>query len=156
MDAGGARGKIKGDINVTPLIDIMLVLLIIFIAMVPALSKAAKVVVPQVNTQVKPPKTKDIPVVISVTYEGRFFLQTTEITLAEMSEKIYEVARLQPFNMRRVILKVDEDAPFQYAVDALDKIRMAGDRVKKETSENPKFEGLDGGDIKVPVSYLRK
>ncbi|MBK7294370.1 MAG: biopolymer transporter ExbD [Holophagaceae bacterium] len=48
MDAGGAKGKQKSDINVTPLIDIVLVLLIVFIVMVPGLDKATKVVVPQV------------------------------------------------------------------------------------------------------------
>jgi biopolymer transport protein ExbD len=94
--------------------------------------------------------------VVSVTSEGRFFLQTKEIQLADMTEQLYDVIRLQPFNLRRVILKVDEDARFQYAVDALDRIRLAGDRVKQETRENPKFEGLDGGDVKVPISYLRK
>ncbi len=156
MNSGGSRGQINSEINVTPLIDIMLVLLIVFIAMVPALNKAAKVVVPQVNTQVNPPKSKEVPIVVSVTSEGRFFLQTKEIQLADMTEQLYDVIRLQPFNLRRVILKVDEDARFQYAVDALDRIRLAGDRVKQETRENPKFEGLDGGDVKVPISYLRK
>ncbi len=156
MDSGSSRGKIKSDINVTPLIDIMLVLLIIFIAMIPALNKAAKVVVPQVNTQVNQPKTKEVPIVISVTVEGRFFLQTKEIQINDMAEQLYQVVRLQPFNLRRVILKVDEDARFQYAVDALDRIRLAGERVKQETRENPRFEGLDGGDVKVPISYLRK
>lgn len=94
--------------------------------------------------------------VISVTTEGRFFLQTKEIQITDMTDQLVEVIRLQPFNLRRVILKIDEDARFQYAVDALDRIRLAGEKVKQETRENPKFEGLDGGDVKVPISYLRK
>ena len=47
MDAGGSKSKQKSDINVTPLIDIVLVLLIVFIVMVPGLDKATKVVVPR-------------------------------------------------------------------------------------------------------------
>ena len=48
MDAGAPRGKAKSDINVTPLIDIVLVLLIVFIVLVPGLTKALPVAVPRV------------------------------------------------------------------------------------------------------------
>ena len=63
MDAGGPKGKAKSDINVTPLIDIVLVLLIVFIVMVPGLSKALPVVVPQVVKVDKPtpPDPKNPP-----------------------------------------------------------------------------------------------
>ncbi len=69
----------RSDINVTPLIDIVLVLLIIFIVMVPGLSKAAKVVVPQVvKTDVPPPPNpKDPPLVITID-ENKLMAQVGE------------------------------------------------------------------------------
>ena len=56
MDVGGPRGKAKSEINVTPLIDIVLVLLIVFIVMVPSLSKLLPVSVPRVVTTPVPPE----------------------------------------------------------------------------------------------------
>ena len=76
MDAGGPKGKAKSDINVTPLIDIVLVLLIVFIVMVPGLDKATKVVVPQVVQSTTPPKPDPNNILIQVDQEGALMLQS--------------------------------------------------------------------------------
>jgi len=154
MDAGGPKGQAKSDINVTPLIDIVLVLLIVFIVMVPGLSKAQNVTVPQVVPT--PPQTNVIPpLVISIDKDGNYMLQSDKIQLDDMAEKIQAAAGLQERNSRKVYLKVDEEMPFGKAVDAMDQIRLAGDRLKVESVK--KFaDGTDGGDIKVSISIKRR
>jgi len=158
MDAGGAKGKAKSDINVTPLIDIVLVLLIVFIVMVPGLTKAANVVVPQVIQTTNPPPVdqNNPPVVISVTQDGKFMLQSEEVELTALADKLVPVIKLMPLDGRKVFLKIDEEMKFQYAVDALDQIRTANDRVKKETAANPAFNGFMGMDTKVAVSIKKR
>ncbi len=156
MDAGGAKGKQKSDINVTPLIDIVLVLLIVFIVMVPGLDKATKVVVPQVVVQQKvtPPDPNNI--LIQIDQEGAMTLQQDKIDAQGLKDRLPEAVMLQPLNYRKVFLKVDEDVKFQAMVDVLDAIRVASNTAKKKSLELPdKFLGQDGGDVKVAVS-LRK
>jgi len=156
MDAGGAKGKQKSDINVTPLIDIVLVLLIVFIVMVPGLDKATKVVVPQVVVQQKvtPPDPNNI--LIQIDQEGAMTLQQDKVDAQGLKDRLPEAVMLQPLNYRKVFLKVDEDVKFQAMVDVLDAIRVASNTAKKKSLELPdKFLGQDGGDVKVAVS-LRK
>ncbi len=156
MDAGGARGKQKSDINVTPLIDIVLVLLIVFIVMVPGLDKATKVVVPQVvvQTKVTPPDPNNI--LIQMDQDGILTLQQDKIDAQGLKDRLPEAVMLQPLNYRKVFLKVDEDVKFQAMVDVLDAIRVASNTAKKKSLELPdKFLGQDGGDVKVAVT-LRK
>ena len=159
MDAGGAKGKAKSDINVTPLIDIVLVLLIVFIVMVPGLTKAQNVVPPQVvEHPVDQPQDqpKDIPVVVSIDKDSKFFLQSDKIDPKDLKVKLVDVVKLQPLTDRKVILKVDEDVPFQQAVYALDMIKQAGDEVKKMARDNPAYQGVEGGDIKVPITIKKR
>ena len=156
MDAGGPKGKAKSDINVTPLIDIVLVLLIVFIVMVPGLSKAQSVTVPQVVVA-PPPTTPPLnpPLVISIDKDGNYMLQSDKIQLDDLAEKIQAAAGLQERNSRKVYLKVDEEMSFGKAVDAMDQIRLAGDRLKVESVK--KFtDGNDGGDIKVSISIKHR
>lgn len=156
MDAGSPKGKQKSDINVTPLIDIVLVLLIVFIVMVPGLSKAMKVVVPQVVQTATPPKPDPNNILIQVDQEGNMTLQQDKIDLQGLRERIPDAVMMQPLNYRKVFLKVDEDVKFQVMVDVLDAIRFASDQAKKKSLEQAdKFLGQDGGDVKVAVS-LRK
>jgi biopolymer transport protein ExbD len=156
MDAGGARGKAKSDINVTPLIDIVLVLLIVFIVMVPGLTKAQNVTVPQVVTA-PPPTTQPLnpPLVISIDKDGNYMLQSDKVQLEEIADKVQAAAGLQERNARKVYLKVDEEMAFGKAVDAMDQIRLAGDRLKVE-SVKKYTDGTDGGDIKVSITIKRR
>ncbi|NWJ42321.1 MAG: biopolymer transporter ExbD [Geothrix sp.] len=157
MDAGGAKGKQKSDINVTPLIDIVLVLLIVFIVMVPGLDKATKVVVPQVvvQTKVTPPDPNNI--LIQIDQDGTMTLQQDKIDIQGLKDRLPEAVMLQPLNYRKVFLKVDEDVKFQAMVDVLDTIRVASNTAKQKSLENgDKFLGQDGGDVKVAVSLKKR
>ncbi|MBK8789256.1 MAG: biopolymer transporter ExbD [Holophagaceae bacterium] len=157
MDAGGAKGKQKSDINVTPLIDIVLVLLIVFIVMVPGLDKATKVVVPQVVVQQKvtPPDPNNI--LIQMDQDGSLMLQQDKIDAQGLKDRLPEAVMLQPLGYRKVFLKVDEDVKFQAMVDVLDTIRVASNTAKQKSLENQdKFLGQDGGDVKVAVSLKKR
>jgi biopolymer transport protein ExbD len=157
MDAGGPKGKAKSDINVTPLIDIVLVLLIVFIIMVPGLSKAMKVVVPQVVVTATPPKPDPNNILIQIDKDGTMTLQQDKIDAQGLKDKLPDAVMLQPLNFRKVFLKVDEDVKFQVMVDALDAIRVSSDVAKKKSLEQvDKFQGQDGGDVKVAVSLKKR
>ena len=157
MDAGGAKGKQKSDINVTPLIDIVLVLLIVFIVMVPGLDKATKVVVPQVVTTATPPKPDPNNILIQIDQEGVMTLQQDKIDVQGLKDKLSDAVLLQPLGYRKVFLKVDEDVKFQAMVDVLDAIRVASDSAKKKSLvQQDKFQGQDGGDVKVAVSLKKR
>lgn len=157
MDAGGPKGKQKSDINVTPLIDIVLVLLIVFIVMVPGLSKAMKVVVPQVVQTTNVPKPDPNNILIQVDQDGSMTLQQDKIDADGLKAKLPDAVMLQPLNYRKVFLKVDEDVKFQAMVDVLDAIRVASEEAKKKSLEQlDKFQGQDGGDVKVAVSLKKR
>lgn len=157
MDAGGAKGKQKSDINVTPLIDIVLVLLIVFIVMVPGLDKATKVVVPQVVTRTDVPKVDPNNILIQLDQDGTMTLQQDKIDAQGLKDRLPEAVMLQPLGYRKVFLKVDEDVRFQTMVDVLDTIRVASNTAKQKSLENQdKFLGQDGGDVKVAVSLKKR
>lgn len=153
---GPSKGGAKSEINVTPLIDIVLVLLIVFIVMVPGLTKAQKVVVPQVVvTNQAPPASKN-SVVVTIDKDGKYFLQQDEVPLQELTSKLVPVIKLQPYGERKVVLKIEEDLPFQYAVNVLDVIRVASDQARKETLDGAGAGMQDGGDTKVAVAMKKK
>jgi biopolymer transport protein TolR len=152
MDAGAPKGRAKSEINVTPLIDIVLVLLIVFIVLVPGLTKALPVAVPRVvRTAVLPPQHQT-PLVVTLDAAGGLQLQSDPIELSRLADALVPVVQLQPAGMRRVFLKVDGGQPWQKVVDVLDQIRFASDRARRETAARPEWAGQDGGDIKVAIS----
>jgi biopolymer transport protein ExbD len=157
MDAGSGR-KARSAINVTPLIDIVLVLLIVFIVMVPGLTRTLLVAVPRAVAAPVParPDPANPPVVISVrrppggSYE--YLLQSDPVRLPELADRLTPVVLRQVPGLRKVYLKIDGEAPFQVAVDVLDQVRLASDRAKEASRAKG---GPDGGDVKVAIS-LRK
>lgn len=157
MDFGTPGRKAKSDINVTPLIDIVLVLLIVFIVMIPSLTKALPLFVPKAAVTTNPPKPDPAnpPVVVSVLRDGdgyRYLLQSDPIELAELSGKLVPVLMRQVPGLRKVFLKVDGEVPYQAAVDVMDQIRRASDEAKAATQAK---SGVDGGDAKVVVSLKK-
>src|SRR6187455_1842622 len=76
MDVGGAKGGVKSDINVTPLVDVMLVLLIIVILVAPMLQKGVDVILPEANNAADKPDTAD-QTVVHVDAESRLYVNGT-------------------------------------------------------------------------------
>lgn len=159
MDAGSPQNRAKSEINVTPLIDIVLVLLIVFIVLVPGLTKALPVVVPQTATVVPPPPPdlRNPPVVVEMDGLGQCHVQGRKLPLGDLPAALAPVVQLQPLGHRKVFLKVDEDQTYQAVVNVLDQIRMASDMAKQRTLQQAGLgpHADDGGEIKVAIS-LRK
>lgn len=143
----------RSDINVTPLIDIVLVLLIIFIVMVPALGKVTKAVLPRTaeDRGPKPPT----PLVVSLDGAGKLYLQQEQVSWETLPERLAPALMLQPLNGRKVFLKVDGELSQAYAVRAMDMIRVGSLLARTRTAQNPELGGEDGGDAKVVVSLKK-
>jgi biopolymer transport protein ExbD len=154
MDTGAPRGRAKADINMTPLIDIVLVLLIVFIVLLPGLTKALPVAVPRVvrSSAPPPPDPRNPPLVVTLDGQGGLFLQSGRIELDRLAPALVPVVQLQPAGLRRVFLKVDGELPWQKVVAVLDQIRLASDQARKDTAARPEWAGRDGGDIKVAIT----
>lgn len=136
----------KSDINITPLIDIVLVLLIVFIVLVPTLAKVTNAALPNQGPQ--PPQNAPVPLVLSLNAEGQPFLQQEAVTWGEIRERLVPPLLLQPHGARRVFLKVAGDLPHGTAVRAMDEIRFASDQARLRTGVG---DG-DGGEAKIVMS----
>src|ERR1700674_3030156 len=90
MDVGGARGGLKSDINVTPLVDVMLVLLIIMMIIAPMLQQGVQLTLPEaVNTSAKP-DTSDQTVVF-IDAAGKLYVNTVELPEKAVVERLKTV-----------------------------------------------------------------
>lgn len=144
----GRKSKSNSDINVTPLIDIVLVLLIVFIVMVPGLTKANPVIPPEVK--VTPPNPNPPPVVVvTVQKDGTYMLQQDKVDVKDLHQKVLDAIKLMRIDDRKIIVKVNGEAAFQAAVTALDIIREAGVEVRKEMNEDLKDHTYD---LKIPIT----
>jgi len=113
------------DINVTPMVDVMLVLLIIFMVITPMLTKGISVdMVRTRNPIAMQAADKDDAILIAVTREGRTYLGTTPTTAEDMPSKVRDMLlnRLD----RTVYVRADARARYQVVVDVVDNLRAAG------------------------------
>jgi biopolymer transport protein TolR len=123
MDVGGAKGGIKSDINVTPLVDVMLVLLIIMMIVAPLLQKGAPVRLPTAANSVDKPETQG-QTVVAVTAQGDYYVDGLPIPEADLQRRVTEI--LEDKNEKVVLIKADEDAPYGRVMEAMDELRAAG------------------------------
>ena len=150
------KSKSNSDINVTPLIDIVLVLLIVFIVMVPGLTKADNVIPPEIKVQ-PPDPTPPPVVVVTVQKDSSYLLQQDKVSLADLRTKLYDSIKLMRVDDRKVVLKVDGEAAFQGAVNALDAIRGAATQVRMEKGElvKDKDDPTPQFDVKIPITLMK-
>src|SRR5205809_828249 len=94
MDLGGAKGGVKSDINVTPLCDVMLVLLIIMMIVAPLLQQGVAVTLPKAGNTVDKPETQG-QTVVALSRDKTLYLNAKPITEAELATKITELLENQ-------------------------------------------------------------
>jgi len=123
MDVGGAKGGVKSDINVTPLVDVMLVLLIIVILIAPMLQNQVQVQMPEATNTSDKPDTSD-QTVVHVDKDSKLYVngkyQATQQDAITRLETIMEAAK-----DKTVYLKGDRDAPYGAIMSMMDALRKA-------------------------------
>lgn len=123
MDVGGAKGGIKSDINVTPLVDVMLVLLIIMMIVAPMLQKGAPVRLPQASNTADKPDTSG-QTVVAVSADGGFWVNSVRVPDTDLRRRVEDL--LEGKTERVVLIKADEDAQYGKVMEAMDELRGAG------------------------------
>ena len=142
MDVGGSKGGIKSDINVTPLVDVMLVLLIIMMIVAPLLQKGADVKLPLAANTADKPETQDQTAVATDT-TGRTFGNGLPVRKEELRAKVTEV--LDTKKERIILIKADEDARYSAIMDAMDELRASGIEDMGLITEPKSRPGSGGG-----------
>ena len=116
----GRRGS--GDINVTPFVDVVLVLLIIFMVTAPLMLQGMDVNLPETTTQ--PIRMPTAPLVLTVTKDGQYSLARKVIAAEELQKKLEAVFDAR--GSKEVFLRADEAAPYGLVVKAMAAARLAG------------------------------
>ena len=118
---GGDRGPMS-EINVTPMVDVMLVLLIIFMVTAPLMQQGVAVELPETKAQVLD-VNPDL-VVLTITDEQRYFIGKTEIPYAELHERIASNIKLR--EDKEMYLHADRKLPYGVVVDVMAMMKDAG------------------------------
>ena len=105
MSAGPSRG-VKSEINVTPLVDVVLVLLIIFMVITPMLQRGKDVRLPQASKRENDKSDKSDPLVVSITKDREVYLESTAYKETELGDQIREELTNDPG--KKILLKGDE------------------------------------------------
>ena len=117
------RRRVKGEINVVPYIDVMLVLLVIFMVTAPLLKEAVKVRLPQATTAtVSNPDRETL--VVTVDKEGHYYLDNRPITGRKLGAKVAAILRLRP--KTPVLIRGDQRVAYEKVVRAMALLEAAG------------------------------
>jgi len=127
MNIDGATGgqnskRLMSDINVTPFVDVMLVLLIIFMVTAPMMMQGVDVNLPQTAT--KHIKTREDPLILTVNKKREVFIENHRIELEDLETKIKKI-----FENRRdkeILLRADKDVPYGYVIKVIAQVKEAG------------------------------
>jgi biopolymer transport protein TolR len=128
--AGGGRQRrrraIMSEINVTPMVDVMLVLLIIFMVSAPLLTVGVPIDLPQ--SQAKSLDQDREPLTISLNGEGKVFLQNTEIGVDELVDKLKAIAdaRGSDFDEQRIYVRGDRKVDYGTVMQVMGRVSGAG------------------------------
>ena len=123
MSVGGDQGGVKSDINVTPLVDVMLVLLIIMMIVAPMLQKGVNVRLPEAANSSDKPETQD-QTVLGIQADRSLYVNSTMVSMGDLRRKMEEA--LETKTQRIVFIKADIDAPYGTVMEAMDELRASG------------------------------
>lgn len=115
-------GTTLSEINVTPMVDVFLVLLIIFMVTAPLLQQGIDVQLPRETS--KALKTEQQPIVVTVTKKRRMYLNRKRVTLEGLERQLRLVARARPDEV--VFLRADRNVAYGAVIEAMAAVRRAG------------------------------
>ncbi|MGC2160967.1 MAG: biopolymer transporter ExbD [Silvibacterium sp.] len=117
--------KVNSNINVTPMVDVMLVLLIIFMVITPLAEQKVNVTLAQTNSAVAMDNaSKQDAVTVAITRDSKVYLGQDQVTLADLGSKVADL--LQSKTDKTVYFRADERAHYGTVEDAIDAVRTAG------------------------------
>ena len=125
MEIGSRNSSDRGtmsQINVTPLVDVMLVLLIIFMVTAPMMQQGVQVNLPKADTKALTPQ--EVTVVVSIERTGKLFINSAEVPAGELRSKL--TAMFATRTKKEVFLKADRDVPYGEVVKTMAEIKGAG------------------------------
>ena len=138
MDVGGAKGGLKADINVTPLVDVMLVLLIIMMIVAPLLQQGVVLTLPAAANASDKPDTQD-QTVVAIDANSKLWVNSLEVPEADVITRLQSI--LEDKTDRTVYLKGDKDAPYSAIMKMMDALRKAGIDTVGLITERPSRQG---------------
>jgi biopolymer transport protein TolR len=124
LNARNGRGRYRplAEINVTPLVDVMLVLLIIFMVTAPLMTSGVSVDLPKANAQ--PINSDSQPLTVSINAQGTIYLQNDEVDLAQLVAKLQAVS--QNNVDRRIFVRGDKDLPYGRIMQVMGTVTQGG------------------------------
>ncbi|KCZ92304.1 ExbD/TolR family protein [Hyphomonas johnsonii] len=123
---GGRRGRraLNAEINVTPFVDVMLVLLIVFMITAPLLVRGEDVALPKTRSGPIKTEPNDAPLAITVQADGTIFVQNTEVSIDELGAKL--AAIIGEGYEQQMYLRADASVPYGRIMDVTAEVRAAG------------------------------
>ncbi len=118
----GKKRKSFTDINVTPLVDVMLVLLIIFMVTAPMMQQGIRVELPKVTTA--PLNTPENPLIVTLARNGKIYINSTEVVKEKLPEKLKAILRHR--KDKNIYLKADENLPYGKVVQLMGYLYRSG------------------------------
>jgi biopolymer transport protein ExbD/biopolymer transport protein TolR len=117
--------KVSSNINVTPMVDVMLVLLIIFMVITPMLQNKVQIDMAKVdNATSMPDADKDDAIVVAVTRDGGVFLEQNKTSVSELGSQVTTALADKPG--KTIFIRADARAQYRAVEDAIDAVRTAG------------------------------
>jgi biopolymer transport protein TolR len=127
MSAGGDEGGLTNEINVTPMIDVLLVLLIIFMVIVPMARKAIDVQLPDPTPVATPPDPSNNNIVLEILPDQKYKINSEEATKDGLAKRLQEIYGPRPDKV--IFIKGDSAVKYQDVIFAMDAARGAGVKV---------------------------
>ena len=123
---GRRRGRkpVMAEINVTPMVDVMLVLLIIFMVSAPLLTVGVPLDLPQ--TQAKSLEQDKTPLQLSVDIKGKIFINDTEVSMAELVPKLKAITEARGGMEERIYMRADKKADYGTVAKVMGQLSGAG------------------------------
>jgi len=122
MDLGEGRQGLISDINVTPLVDVMLVLLIIFMVTAPMMIHGVKVNLP--ITESKSIKSKEDPLILSITKKRLIFIENYNVEFKSLKGKVKKIFANRA--EKEILLQADKDVPYGFVMKVMSQVKEAG------------------------------